>query len=83
LRVSTSRKVVLCLLAAPLLVVGLVAGIWAVDTWAAGDTVARNVTLAGVPVGGMDPAELRTAVEQLAADDLRRGRSHHRRGRDR
>lgn len=66
--VSTPRKVLLCLLAAPLVVVGLVAGVWAVDTWAAGDTVARNVALAGVPVGGMDRDELRTAVEQLAAE---------------
>ncbi len=59
---------VLGLLAAPLIVVALVAGVWAVDTWAAGETVARNTTVAGVPVGGLSRDELRAAVEQLAAE---------------
>lgn len=42
---------------------------WAVDNALAGDNVARNTELAGVPVGGMDETELGGVVEDLA-DEL-------------
>ncbi len=66
--VSTTRKVILAVLAAPVALIALVAAAWALDTRLAGDTVARNVSVAGVPVGGSTREELRATVEQLAAE---------------
>ncbi|MFW2381450.1 MAG: VanW family protein, partial [Acidimicrobiales bacterium] len=40
---------------------------WGVDKVVHADQVSRNVTLAGVPVGGMDGAELDEAIDRLAA----------------
>jgi vancomycin resistance protein YoaR len=59
-------KIVLLAVAAPLVLIGLVAAAWAVDDWRTGDKVARNVTLAGVEVGGQSPDELGATVESLA-----------------
>jgi len=52
----------------PILVVALVVGAWAVDSAASSGQVARNVTLAGEPVGGRDRDELEATVHELAAD---------------
>ncbi len=66
--VSRRRKIILWVVAAPLLVVALITVAWSADSWASSDRVARNVTLAGSPVGHHSAAELDTSVEQLAAD---------------
>jgi vancomycin resistance protein YoaR len=45
---------------------------WAIDNAVSSGDVARNVTLAGRPVGGMPPLDLDATVDQLAAEsDLR------------
>lgn len=55
--------------AAPLIVIALVASAWAVDAAVLNrDAVVRNVELAGEPVGGMTKAQLRTAVEAMAEE---------------
>ena len=56
--VSRSRKIILWLVAAPLLVIVLLTVAWAADGWASSDKVARNVTLAATPVGHESPEEL-------------------------
>ncbi len=66
--VSTTRKVILALVAAPVALIALISAVWAIDTRLAGDTVARNVTVAGVAVGGSTREELRATVERLAAE---------------
>ncbi len=66
--VSPLRKSVLWIAAAPLLVVALVTTAWAVDGWLSTDRVARNVTLAGTPVGNETPDELDRSVDELAAE---------------
>jgi vancomycin resistance protein YoaR len=53
----------------PVALVAVLVIAWAVDSALAGDDVARNTELAGVPVGGMDETELGAVVEDLA-DDL-------------
>ncbi|MCB9386332.1 MAG: VanW family protein [Microthrixaceae bacterium] len=53
-------------LAIPVAAVLLIIAAWAMDTWLAGDTVARNTDLAGEPVGGMDAAQLEATVDDLA-----------------
>ena len=65
--VSRSRKIILWLVAAPLLVIALITVAWAADGWASSDKVARNVALAGTPVGHQSPAELDESVQELAA----------------
>ncbi len=67
--VSRDRKIVLWLAAAPLLIIALITLGWVADGWAASDSVARNVTLASVAVGGETPDELRSSVQELA-DEL-------------
>jgi vancomycin resistance protein YoaR len=66
--VSRTKKVVIGVVAAPLVVIALVTIAWAVDAAASKDTVARNVQLAGIPVGGMSQARLRREVEKVAAE---------------
>jgi vancomycin resistance protein YoaR len=56
--------VTLVALAAVFGVVSLLLVAWAIDT--AGDDVVRNVQLAGRPVGGLDRAELRVVVRDVA-----------------
>lgn len=65
--VPRSNKVILWVVAAPLLAIGLLVAAWAVDGWLSSDRVARNVTLAAVPVGNQTPEELDASVQELAA----------------
>ena len=64
--VSRSRKIILWLVAAPLLVIALITVAWAVDGWVSSDKVARNIALAGTPVGHQSPEELDDSVQELA-----------------
>ncbi len=64
--VSTGRKVTIGVVAAPLVVIALVAAAWGVDTWRTGDDVVRNVTVAGAPVGGSNDDELTGQLAELA-----------------
>lgn len=66
--VSRPRKVLIGVVAAPLVAIALVVTAWAVDAAALNDdAVARNVHLAGRDVGGMSRAELRSTVKAMAA----------------
>lgn len=56
------------ILSVPLALVVLLVVAWMVDSALAGEDVARNTELAGVPVGGMEEAELETIVENLAEE---------------
>lgn len=58
----------LAVVAAPLVVIALLAASWGVDTAISGDRVARNVELAGRPVGGMTREELADTVDALAEE---------------
>jgi vancomycin resistance protein YoaR len=49
------------------LAAAVVVALWAVDTKASEDEVARKVTLGGRSIAGMDAAELQVAVAELAA----------------
>jgi len=61
-------KITLAVVAAPLVAIALVTAAWALDAWRLGDDeVARNVSLAGISVGGQPRAELAESVEDLAA----------------
>jgi vancomycin resistance protein YoaR len=53
----------------PALVIVLLVAAWGVAAHARGDAVARNVTLAGKDVGGMDRATLAQLVDQFADDE--------------
>ncbi len=66
--VSKQRKIVLWVVAAPLGVIALLMIAWGVDSWASSDRVARNVVLAGTPVGRDTPEELRDTVEEMAGE---------------
>lgn len=66
--VSRSRKIILWLVAAPLLVIALITTAWAADGWASNEKVARNVTLATTPVGRETKAELDASIQQLAEE---------------
>lgn len=59
-------KIALTVVAAPLVVIAVITVAWAVDAWRTGDDVARNVTLAGIPVGGQTADEVARSVERLA-----------------
>lgn len=64
---SRPRNVLIGVIAAPLVVLLLITGAWAVDVGAVNrDGVARNVTVAGDSVSGMTRAELTAAVERMA-----------------
>lgn len=64
--VSRPKKVLVIALAAPVALVVVWLAAWGIDTWLHRDSVARNVELAGEPVGGMSRRELRGVVAQLA-----------------
>ena len=64
--VSRSRRITLWVIATPVVIIALVAVVWVADGWASGDRVARNVSLAGTPVGHDTPEELEAAVQELA-----------------
>ena len=67
--VSRPRKVLVGVVAAPLIVIALVASAWAVDAAVLNrDAVVRNVELAGEPVGGLTKQQLSSAVEDMAKD---------------
>ena len=61
-------KIILAVAAAPLVVIAMVTTAWAVDDWRDGSSVARNVVLAGTPVGGMRSEELEATVRRLAEE---------------
>ena len=63
--VSGAKKVLIGVVAAPLVVIALVASAWGVDAAVNQDQVARNVDLAGTPVGGLSRSQLRTKVADL------------------
>jgi len=68
--VSTPRKVLVGVIAAPLVVIALIGAAWTVDVAALNrDGVARNVKVAGEPVGAKTKAEL-TAAVQASADSF-------------
>ncbi|MFT7646024.1 MAG: vancomycin resistance protein YoaR [Candidatus Poriferisodalaceae bacterium] len=50
----------------PLLLVAVALAVWGIDTARHSDRVARNVTLAGETVGGLNPDEIRDRVGVLA-----------------
>jgi vancomycin resistance protein YoaR len=64
-RETAGGRVVVVMLLALVLLVG---GGYAAAAYAAGDQVPRGTTIAGVHVGGMSPAEARTALEDGLAD---------------
>jgi len=65
--VSTPRKALIALIAAPLVVIFLISSAWALDSSVVnGDSVSRNVELAGVSVGGMSRSQLESAVEEMS-----------------
>lgn len=65
---SGAKKAVLGVVAAPLVVIALLAAAWGVDTWMHRDDVVRNVELAGKPVGGMSRVALTKQVERAGAE---------------
>jgi vancomycin resistance protein YoaR len=65
--VSGPKKVLIGVVAAPLVVIALLAAAWGIDTALHSDAVVRNVELAGQPVGGMTRAQLRTTVDKVAS----------------
>ena len=64
---SGPKKALIGVLAAPLVVIAVLAAAWGVDAALHRDDVVRNVELAGQPVGGMSRAALRKQVEQVGA----------------
>jgi len=66
--VSKGRKITIAVVAAPLVVIALVAAAWGVDTWRTGDDVVRNVTVAGTDVGGSSDGELDDRLAEIAVD---------------
>jgi hypothetical protein len=61
-------KIILAVVAAPLVAILMVTAAWALDDWRADDRVARNVSLAGLDVGGQEPDELSESVAELARE---------------
>ena len=66
--VSGAKKATLAVVAVPLALILIVTAAWGVDDARSSDRVARNVTLASVPVGNQTPAELEATVDELAAE---------------
>jgi vancomycin resistance protein YoaR len=61
-------KITLAVAAAPLVAIAVVTAAWALDAWRLDDDqVARNVSLAGISVGGQPRDRLAESVEDLAA----------------
>lgn len=63
--VSRGKKVALWLVATPLILIVIATAAWGIDARINADKVARNVTVAGEPVGGMTHAELVKVVDDL------------------
>ena len=62
-------KITLAVAAAPLVAIAVVTAAWALDSWRLDDDqVARNVSLAGISVGGQHRDQLDRSVEQLAEE---------------
>jgi len=62
---SPSRRTIL-VVAAPLAVLGVLFVAWGADSALAGDAAPRNTKVAGNPVGGQTPAQVRESVALLA-----------------
>ena len=67
--VSTPRKALVALVAAPLALILVLVSAYAVDAAVlTSDSVARTVEVAGVSVGGLSRKQLRAAVDEMAAE---------------
>ena len=67
---SLCRWLARILVILPLLLIGLLltaVAAWGVDKLVHTDQVNRNVTVVGVPVGGFDPEELDSVLDEMAA----------------
>lgn len=64
--VSRQHKVLIAVVAAPLVAIALLVAAWAVDVGAVNGGVSRNVRLAGTEVGGMSRARLHATVAAMA-----------------
>ena len=62
---SLPRRATLLSALAPLLLAGLIAGAWAVDHARLEGKVARNVVVAGVPIGTLSPDDASEALTTL------------------
>lgn len=63
---SRATKTIATLVTIPVTLGALAAIAWGVSYWRMGDDVARNVSIAGVDVGGMSSAELEVTLDELA-----------------
>ncbi|MEX0767123.1 MAG: VanW family protein [Microthrixaceae bacterium] len=63
---SKVQKILLLVVATPLVLIALVAAAWGLDHNLTGDKVARNVSVAGAEVGGFTPTELDAELQTLA-----------------
>ena len=68
LPVTKAHKIILLVVATPLILIAFISAVWALDQWRSGDNVARNVTVAGVEVGGNSPSELDAQLQALAKE---------------
>lgn len=67
MRVTRGKKVALWLVATPLILIAITTAAWGIDARLNTNSVARNVHVAGVSVGGMSHGELSAAVDELIA----------------
>ena len=65
---TKAHKIILLVVATPLILIAMISAVWALDQWQTSDNVARNVTVAGVEVGGSSPSELDAQLQALAKD---------------
>ncbi|MSX01029.1 MAG: hypothetical protein F2809_08795 [Actinobacteria bacterium] len=63
---TKAHKIILMVVATPLVLIVLLAAAWGLDHWLTSDKVARNVSVAGVQVGGSTPSELDAELQTLA-----------------
>ena len=63
---TKAHKIILLVVATPLILIAMISAVWALDQWQTSDNVARNVTVAGVEVGGSTPSELNAQLQKLA-----------------
>lgn len=63
---SKVQKILLLAVATPLAAIVLLTAAWGLDQAITSDKVARNVTVAGVEVGGSTPSELEVELQSLA-----------------
>ncbi len=68
LPVTKAHKIILLVVATPLILIAMISAVWALDQWRTNDGVARNVTVAGVEVGGNSPSELDAQLQALAKE---------------